>query len=124
MPKTVLIIEDEPDIAEALKMLIEMNGHRAIVAPDGQEGSDLARAERFDLILMDLSMPRKDGLDATREIRACAENADTPIVGVTSFATPEKRLELLQAGCAEVFTKTAFMASFEKTLEKYLGPPA
>ena len=123
MPKKVLIIEDTEDIAEALKILIEMQGYKAVVARDGFEGCRMALDELPDLILMDLALPGMDGLEATREIRATREGCDTPIVVVSSYAAGAKE-QLLEAGCNEVLTKSSFIASFGPTLTKYLGAPA
>jgi len=120
MAKKVLIVEDTEDIAEALKILIEMQGYDAVVARDGFEGCRMALEELPDLILMDLALPGMDGLEATREIRATPEGSDTPIVVVSSYAAGARET-LLEAGCNEVLTKSSFISSFGPTLTKYLG---
>ncbi len=120
MPQTVLIIEDTEDIAEALQVLIEMQGHRAIVAYDGLEGCQRAEAERPDLILMDLALPGMDGLEATRQIRSQPGGDEVPIVCVSSYARGYEQ-QLLEAGCNEVLSKSSFISSFVPTLQKYIG---
>jgi CheY-like chemotaxis protein len=120
MPQTVLIIEDTVDIAEALQILIEMQGYRAIVAYDGLEGCQLAEAERPDLILMDLALPGMDGLEATRHIRGQSKHADVPIVCVSSYARGSEE-QLLAAGCNEVLSKSSFITNLVPTLKKYIG---
>jgi|SRR5687768_6283765 len=120
MSKKVLIIEDTVDIADALKILVEMQGYEAVVANDGLEGCDRARDERPDLILMDLALPGMDGLEATRMIRSRPEGAQTPILCVSSYAGGHEE-ELLVAGCNEVLSKSSFIAAFVHTLNKYLA---
>lgn len=117
MLKKVLIVEDTLDIAEALRQLVALHGYEAIVANSGFEGVDLARERKPDLILMDVSMPDLDGIEAVRMIRT--HDGSTPILAVTSYAEGHEK-ELIAAGCHEVFSKTTFIATFEVTLRKYL----
>ena len=119
MPDKVLIIEDTVDIADALKILIEMQGYRVIVAHDGFEGCQKAADERPNLILMDLALPGMDGLEATRQIRSQPGGSEVPIVCVSSYARGYEE-ELLEAGCNEVLSKSSFITSFVPTLQKYL----
>ncbi len=119
MNKKVLIVEDTKDIRDALKMLVEFQGYEVIVAHDGFEASEQAGEHVPDLILMDLAMPRFNGIYATRLIRANPVTTHIPIVCVTSHAR-EYEADALAVGCNEVFTKTAFMDSFDVTLKKYL----
>ncbi len=120
MAKKVLIIEDTADIADALKILIEMQGYNAVIAGDGQEGCRMALEELPDLVLMDISMPEMDGLEATREIRSQPANAKTPIVCVSSY-TRGHESELIEAGSNEIMSKSSFIGALVPTLQKYLG---
>jgi CheY-like chemotaxis protein len=122
MPKKVLIVEDSADISQSLKFLIEREGYEAVIANSGLEGCRMAQEEDPDLILMDLSLPDLNGIDVTREIRSHAETATVPIVCVSSYADGYEN-RILEAGCNEVLSKTAFMNSFSSTLEKYLDDP-
>ncbi len=119
MPKKVLIVEDSADISQSLKFLIEREGYEAVIANSGFEGCRMAMEEDPDLILMDLSLPDLNGIDVTREIRSHVETSDVPIVCVSSYADGYEA-QILEAGCNEVLSKTAFMSSFSPTLEKYL----
>ena len=119
MKKKVLIVEDTNDIGEALRQLIEMQGYRAFLAESGHEGIRVAREERPDLILMDLSMPDLDGLSATRAIRSHPELANTPIVCVSSY-TGVYEEEVLEAEFSEIFSKSTFIGTYKETLKKYL----
>lgn len=119
MTKKVLVVEDTKDIREALKMLIEFQGYEVIVAHDGFEASEQTLEHLPDLILMDLAMPRFNGIYATRQIRSDPKTSAIPIICVTSHAH-EFEAEALAMGANEVFTKTTFMDNFDYILKKYL----
>ncbi|WEK57416.1 MAG: response regulator [Candidatus Brevundimonas phytovorans] len=94
-----LIVDDHPVNRQMLRLLIEAAGCEAVEAVDGQQALDLVEDGAFDLILMDVRMPRLDGLEATRRIRALASPAcDTPILAVTADAMPEDAARCLAAG--------------------------
>ena len=120
MPAKILIIEDSPDVREALKLLIEMEGYEVAVAMNGAEALERATSEKPDLVLMDLVLPDTSGLDLTREMRSYPDMADVPILCVSSYAEGIESV-VRAAGCQEVFSKTAFIKSFRATLKKYLG---
>jgi DNA-binding NarL/FixJ family response regulator len=103
----VLLCDDHVVVREGLARLLDnAEGIEVVgVASDGQEGLDEARAKRPDVILMDLSMPRLDGVSATRAIKA--ELPDTYIVVLTSFADRERVLEAIDAGAAGYLLKDA-----------------
>ncbi len=84
MTKTVLIADDEPNILISLEFLMKREGYRVLVAHDGQEACDLIMAERPDLLLLDVMMPKKTGFDVCHEVRAHADFKDTPILLLTA----------------------------------------
>jgi len=94
-----LIVDDHPVNRQMLRLLIEAAGCEAIEAADGQEALELVEGGDFDLILMDVRMPRLDGLEATRRIR-CLPNAarEAPILAVTADAMPEDAARCVAAG--------------------------
>jgi DNA-binding NarL/FixJ family response regulator len=102
LPETirVLLCDDHVVVREGLARLLEnAEGIEVVaVASDGEEGLEQARASRPDVVLMDLSMPRLDGVGATRAI--LAELPETYIVVLTSFADRERVLEAIDAGAA------------------------
>ncbi|HYY83863.1 MAG TPA: ATP-binding protein, partial [Beijerinckiaceae bacterium] len=104
-PLHVLIAEDgrvnRAVAVQALKSL----GHTADVAMDGREAVAMARARHYDLILMDMQMPRMDGFAATRAIRALADFADTPIVALTANASASDRAACLASGMTGFLAK-------------------
>ena len=96
--KTVLIVEDNPMNVVPLRDYLEANGYAVDVANDGKQALAHAAKRVYDAILMDLQMPEMDGLEATRRLRNLAGHDTTPIVALTSFATPGDRERCLAAG--------------------------
>ncbi len=94
----VLLAEDEPVSQEVSRWLLEGVGLNVDVAADGQAALDLSRRNRYALILMDMQMPKVNGLEATRAIRADSPNRDTPILAMTANAFDEDRQACLEAG--------------------------
>jgi CheY-like chemotaxis protein len=101
--RRILVAEDNCDIRDATVWLLKRLGADARAARDGQEALELAARERFDVILMDVRMPRLDGLEATRRLRA--QGVRTPIVALTADAVGEQPEECLAAGCTTHLSK-------------------
>ena len=117
---TVLVVEDFDETRFVLKLSLELRGYRVLEALNGQEAVEIARRERLDLILMDLSLPVLDGFAATRCIREEARSRDVPIVAVTAHATPEYRVKALAAGCNEYVTKPIDFEKLGQLLNRLL----
>lgn len=84
MNKTVLIADDEKNILISLEFLMKREGYRVVVANDGQEAIDAIQRENPDLVLLDVMMPKKTGLDVCQEIRANPTFNDMPILMLTA----------------------------------------
>jgi CheY-like chemotaxis protein len=84
--RTVLVVDDDPVIQKLLQVNFEMEGYSVITASDGLEGLERARAERPDIIICDIMMPRMDGLEVTRTLKADADTASIPIVLLSAKA--------------------------------------
>jgi CheY-like chemotaxis protein len=117
---TVLVVEDFADNRFMMRKLLEMSGYQVVEAVDGREAVELAESSRPDLILMDLSLPRLDGLDATRRIRELDGLARVPIVAVSAHDTNDFHTDALAAGCDEYVTKPIDFAELEALLKKLL----
>jgi two-component system cell cycle response regulator DivK len=102
---TVLLVEDTEDNRFMMRRLLEMTGYRVIEATNGEDAVSLAKAERPNLILMDLSLPVIDGLAATRLIREVPTLQATPIVAVSAHDTTDFQSEAIEAGCNSYVTK-------------------
>lgn len=103
MPHT-LVVEDSPEVARALQVLLEASGQRVTTAGSGGEALDAARAEPVDLMLLDLTLPDMDGLEVLRTLRAegCAPRVT---VALTGRDEPAIHRRCLDAGCVAVRVK-------------------
>lgn len=97
----ILVVEDNEMNLDMLTRRLEKRGHEVVIAKDGAEGVSLARQERPDLILMDMSLPVLDGWQATREIKADPDVKAIPIIALTAHAIAGDREKCLAAGCDE-----------------------
>jgi two-component system, cell cycle response regulator DivK len=102
---TILVIEDYSDTRELLSTLLRKQGYNVIEAEDGLEGLLKATAFCPDLILMDLSLPAMDGVEAARRIHAQPKLAHTPIFVVSAFLTEAVKADVRSVGCVEIFSK-------------------
>ena len=101
----VLLAEDNPVNREVATALLELAGATVWTAENGQQAVELARAEPFDCILMDVQMPVLDGLDATRAIRSHPRGASTPVIALTANVTIEERRNCKAAGMDHFLVK-------------------
>lgn len=81
--KTILVIDDEPDVVTYLTMLLQDNGYATLDAKNGAEGLEKTRSQRPDLILLDINMPEKSGVRFYRDVREDPELKEIPVVMVT-----------------------------------------
>ena len=86
--KCVLVVEDNATIGGLLVALLREEGYRALRAWDGREAMKMARDRKPDLIVLDLSLPYRDGVEVLRELRGNQDTVDAPIVVVSGSATP------------------------------------
>ena len=107
----ILYVEDNEDNVYMLTRRLKRSGFEVIVAADGEQGIDLARAERPDLIVMDLSLPVLDGWEATRRLKAAEDTRAIPIIALSAHAMPGDREKALDAGCDDYDSKPVDMPS-------------
>lgn len=119
--KLFLVVEDFEDSRFMMRRLLEMAGYEVVEATDGEEAVDLATNRRPALILMDLSLPKLDGLEATRRIRQKRGMKRVPIVAVSAHDSVESRNEALEAGCNEYVTKPIDFDRLNNLLQKFVG---
>jgi two-component system, cell cycle response regulator DivK len=122
MPR-ILLIEDNELNREMLVRRLLRRGFEVSTAVDGLQGVAMARHDRPDLILMDLSLPGIDGWEATRRIKADAATAAVPVIALTAHAMAEHRAQALAAGCDEFDTKPVDLARLLGKMERLLGTP-
>jgi PAS domain S-box-containing protein len=121
-PLRVLLVEDNPTNRFVIREMLTSAGHAVIEACDGAEGVAMARERSPDVILMDISMPGMDGVEATRAIRA-AEPVDgrRPIIALTAHALPEEMARFVQAGIDDCLTKPVRRAVLLQALLRRQG---
>ena len=102
MSNDILVIEDDPGIARIIRLYLERDGHRVTIAGDGVSGLNAARADNPDLIVLDLMLPRLDGLSVCRALR---EESDVPIIMATARVDEDDRLAGLDLGADDYIVK-------------------
>ena len=112
--QSVLLAEDSPDNAFLISHFIESLGYSVHVVSDGVEAVEATRKTEYDTIVMDIQMPRMDGLEATRRIRA--HGFKKSIIAVTAHALPEEVERSLAAGCDQHLTKPVSRADLAEAL--------
>jgi chemotaxis protein histidine kinase CheA len=117
----ILLVEDSDIVRESLRRILSEAGYVVTVAVDGAHGLELARARRFDLVPTDVVMPRMDGYELTRALRAMPEYADVPIVMVTSMGEKIDRVRGFDAGVDEYITKPHDRTQLVRVVRKLLG---
>jgi two-component system, cell cycle response regulator DivK len=118
--KLFLVVEDFEDSRFMMRKLLEMSGYRVLEASDGEQAVEVALRSRPALILMDLSLPKLDGLAATRQIRQHKGFRKIPIVAVSAHDSPESREEALAAGCNEYVAKPIDFDQLNSLLDRFL----
>ena len=98
--KKILVVEDDDVERELVRMTLEREGHRVLVADNGARGFELAMEERPDLIVTDVWMPTADGVYLIRRVRSTPELASTPILVTTGFGTGSASVSLGQGADA------------------------
>ena len=101
----ILYVEDNDDNLHIVRRRLGRLGYEIIAAVDGEEGLEVARREAPDLILMDLSLPKIDGWEVTRRLKATPETARIPVIALSAHAMAGDREKALAAGCDDYDTK-------------------
>lgn len=115
-----LVVEDFEDSRFMMRQLLEMAGHKVVEATDGEQAVRVALEKKPTIILMDLSLPKLDGLAATREIRRHKGLRDVPILAVSAHDGEESRTAALAAGCDEYMTKPIDFDELTTLVHRYL----
>lgn len=120
----VLVADDDADTRLLFRTVLEIRGYCVIEAADGEESVRAAESARPDLILMDGSLPRLSGLDATRGIRGSGHAGRVPIVFISGHAGAASIALARDAGCDEYLVKPFELSQLDDVLAKYLGSNA
>ena len=117
MAKTVLIVEDDHNIADLLRLYLEKEGYKVVIAPDGLKGVEEFRACQPSLVLLDVMLPGMDGWGVCRTIRA---ESKTPIIMLTAKSETEDKVQGLKQGADDYITKPFEMKEVLALIEAVL----
>jgi CheY-like chemotaxis protein/nitrogen-specific signal transduction histidine kinase len=113
----ILLVEDTKEVTMMIRDYLELTGYKVVTAQDGVDAIVQAKLVRPDLILMDVQMPRMDGLEATRKLRSEPDFRYTPIIALTALAMPSDREHCLEAGMDEYISKPVNLKALVKIIQ-------
>jgi len=114
----ILVAEDNLENQEIIRRRLERAGHVVTIAVNGLEAVEVAKRDRPDLVLMDISMPIMSGIEATQVIRRTPEIKDTPIIALTAHAMEGDAEKCLAVGCDAFSTKPVRFSALLEQIEK------
>ena len=117
-PLRILMIEDNESNAYLARFLLERRGHEVVVAQTGNEGVGLARASRFELILLDLRLPDGDGCDFVPGLVPAGDPEPVPVIAVSAHALAADRQRAIEVGCCAFIEKPIDVTSFVDRIEE------
>ena len=116
----ILLVEDNEMNRDMLSRRLMRRGYAVVTAIDGVDGIAKAQSEKPDLILMDMSLPVKDGWEATRELKADPQTRHIPIIAQTAHAMPGDQKKCEEAGCDDYTTKPVEFRMLVRKIETLL----
>ncbi len=119
----VLVIDDEPDVLLLCRVNLEIAGHEVLEAPNGELGLELALSTEPDVIVLDVMLPAKDGLEVLGELLSDRRTQRTPVILLTAKAQAEDRLAGWRAGCSEYVTKPFSPAALAQIVDRVAEMP-
>jgi CheY-like chemotaxis protein len=117
----ILLVEDNEMNLDMLSRRLERRGYEVMIATDGATGVNMAKNDKPDLILMDMSLPVMDGWEATRQIKADANLKNIPVIALTAHAIAGDREKALAAGCDEYESKPVKFPRLLAKIQEFLG---
>ncbi len=120
MPR-ILLVEDNDMNRDMLSRRLTKRGYEVAIAMDGVDGVNITRATSPDLVLMDMSLPLKDGWEATAELKADPATKAIPIIGLSAHAMSGDRDKALEAGCDDYDTKPIELERLLSKIEALIG---
>jgi DNA-binding response OmpR family regulator len=118
---TILVVEDDPVILDLLTVNFELEGYVVVRAVDGEDGLAQARAHRPDVVVTDVMMPKRSGLDLLRDLRADPDLSYTPVILLSAKALASDVRDGLAAGADDYITKPFEPDDLVVRVEKLLG---
>lgn len=124
MKKVILVVEDNERNRKLVRTILTFRGFEVVECDDGTPSLELARKHRPALVLMDIELPKMNGIEALGRLRADPETASIPVVAVTASVTPSEREKVAAAGFNAYLSKPIDVASFNETVDRLIGAPA
>ena len=121
MSSRILAVDDSASMRQMVAFTLKSAGFDVAEAEDGQAALDLAKTEKFKLVLADVNMPRMDGITLVRNLRTLAEYKFTPLLMLTTESTPEKKMEGKAAGATGWLVKPFNPEQLVATVQRVLG---
>ncbi|MBN1134243.1 MAG: response regulator [Methanosarcinaceae archaeon] len=122
MTKKIMVVDDEPDTVDLVKLVLETEGYEILVAYSGQEALDMIKINRPDLVLLDIMMPQMDGWMVRKKIVGNEETKDIPVVMLTAKAQPiDKMIGLHVIGVIDYITKPFGRKELIDSVKKIVG---
>ena len=118
----ILIVEDNPDNMKLFRAVLSLRKHRVVGLPGGEGLLETLRAERPDLVLLDIQLPGEDGFQLLQKLQDTGE-ALPPVLALTAHAMSGDREKALEAGFEGYLTKPIDVGSFAETVEKHIRKP-
>jgi two-component system cell cycle response regulator DivK len=119
MPK-ILLVEDNEMNRDMLSRRLLRKGYSVVIAHDGEQGLMLARSETPELILMDISLPKMDGWEVTRQLKSDPETRAIPVIALTAHALSTDRQKAFEIGCDDYDTKPVEFGRLSEKIEHLL----
>lgn len=120
--KTILVVEDEQGMRDALKETLEESGYTTVLAEDGEMGMEMARQHKPDLVLLDIILPKKDGFEVLRELKQDEKLKETPVILTTNLSEPSDIQKALDLGATTYLVKSNYsLSDIIEKIQEILG---
>ncbi len=121
---SVLVAEDDPPNRKVAVLMLRRLGYEVDSVADGMEVLHAINLQRYDIVLMDIQMPKMDGITTTRKIRECWPKGEQPIIiAITAYLLPDGRKRCLDAGMNDYIIKPVRMSELDGILKKHRARP-
>jgi len=118
--KKILIVDDEVDLVETIRFLLEMEGYSVLVSRDGEDALNQARRENPHLIILDIMLPKLDGYKVCRQLKSDKRYKQIPILMLTARTQQKDKILGMEAGADEYIMKPFDLAAFMEKVKTYL----
>jgi CheY-like chemotaxis protein len=119
--RRVLVVDDEPDVLLLCRVNLEFEGYEVVEAPDGEEAMERLREQSFDVMLLDVMMPRMDGWQVLEAVKADDELKDLPVVMLTAKVQDQDQIRGWSHGAADYITKPFSPLALSQVLQDVLA---